>query len=673
MEENFEGLTKGGWHKEDFKTLTSQLKERESLLRLKRRWLMGLPLSKREQERVEELLPPNDKILPESLVREDDLNYDDIRSCIERGYNAHNCKMENHGVLEGLQIFNSHEDLKDVLFLLDDMTNKGLYTFVEILTGGLVKYEKTNCGMKKIIREFLPKVLADKSDISKTKLEHIFRLLKDGTIFRGYQAVCATPSEAYRAAGMKILEGLEDFPFRALNAMHRKLREVRGYIPTLQPPKSGWNRDGLINVIRKKCLKMLLDLSNGNEPAESLAGALGVAGLTLKLILNQPAAVDFRKFSPEIEALQNDLARAIFFVNDAKRVSLIELRRAHSLLSPNVEMSVRSLRMAVRNLLTEYLFECSDMDKVPNCLLETLDIIINNRYRRQLLRKLPSSRIHTKEEIQKEVEHVLIISAQAKEVVWNILPEYAFDQDFFHAYMEDFEQSDILSMSDDNEQVMENPQYPGHYSHDSYRGSESICETSPVSTAKSNCFSPLLSPSSKLDVPLISFHATEMDSDKNHSFVHSAKYEDSKILDCSCTDRKDHVSGCFGECGLAFPDPLKVTIKKKLFSLSNSPDPSHNEIRDGKTTKFSLSTPKLEFSDAPVEQKIPFPQQSRSVNRYLEVQDACDAVSMVAYKFVGQMLDELAKMEGLELQQCDRLYLRSGASVHEDAEGLGVE
>ncbi|XP_075497176.1 uncharacterized protein LOC142534122 isoform X2 [Primulina tabacum] len=580
--------------------------------------------------------------------------------------------MENHGVLEGLQIFNSHDDLKDVFFLLDDMTNKGLYSFVEILTGGLVKYEKTNWCMKKIIREFLPEVLADKSDISKTRLKHIFQLLKDVTIFRGYQAVCPTPSEAYCAAGIKILDGLEDFPFRALSAMHRKVRGVRGYIPTLQSPKSGWSRDGLINVIRKKCMEMLLDLSNGNEPAESLAGALGVAGLTLKLILNQPAAIEFRKFSPEIEALQNDIARAIFFINDPKRVSLIEVRRVNVLLSPNVEMSIRSLRRAVRNLLTEYLFECSDMDKVPNCLLETLDIIINNRSRRPRLRRSPSSGIHTKElveeEIQKEVEYVLIVSAQAKEVVWNILPEYAFDRDFSNAYMEDLEKSDILYISDDDEQVRENPQYGGHYSHDSYCGSESICETSPVSTAKSNCFSPLLSPSSKLDVPLMSFHTTKMDPDKNHSFVHSAKCGDSKVLDCSFTDTKHNLPGCFGGCGLAYPDPLKATIKKKLFSLSNSPDTSHNEISGGKTTKFSFSTSKLEFSDAPVEQKIPFPEQSRSVNQYLEVQEACDAVSMVAYRFIGHMLDELAKMKGLELRQCDRLYLRSSASVLKDSE-----
>ncbi|KZV34655.1 hypothetical protein F511_12458 [Dorcoceras hygrometricum] len=144
--------------------------------------------------------------------------------------------------------------------------------------------------------------------------------------------------------------------------MYKKVIGARGYIPTLQSPKSGWSRDGLINVIRKKCTDMLLDLGNGNEPAESLAGALGVAGLTLKLIVNQPVGIDFRTF----------------------------------------------------HLLTDYLLECSDMDKVPNFYWELLTLYID-------LKSHVSLEIHTKELMKEEIQ---------KEVVWNILSEHAFDQDF---------------------------------------------------------------------------------------------------------------------------------------------------------------------------------------------------------------------------------------------------
>ncbi|KAL0407753.1 UNVERIFIED_CONTAM: hypothetical protein Sradi_1709700 [Sesamum radiatum] len=160
MVENFQGVLKKEWYREDLKVFTSHIKEHESLLRLKRR------------------------MLPESLLREDDVSYEDIRTCIEIGFGAH--------------------------------------------------------------------------DYSK---------------------------EPYRAAAVKVLDRLEDFPFRALIAMHRKLKGVR----------------------------------------------------------------DFRKFSPETEALHNDIAKAIHLLDDSKRVSLIELKKVQILLDPNSELSVRSLRMAVRN------------------------------------------------------------------------------------------------------------------------------------------------------------------------------------------------------------------------------------------------------------------------------------------------------------------------------------
>ncbi|CAI9774629.1 unnamed protein product [Fraxinus pennsylvanica] len=95
MEEHFEEAIKHEWYKDDFKTIASQIKEQENLLRLKRRWLMDLPLSKREQQQIEELLPPNDKILPESLLREDDVCYENIRTFVEKGFGACKCEMEH--------------------------------------------------------------------------------------------------------------------------------------------------------------------------------------------------------------------------------------------------------------------------------------------------------------------------------------------------------------------------------------------------------------------------------------------------------------------------------------------------------------------------------------------------------------------------------------------------
>lgn len=45
---------------EDCKSLLSELKEEDKRLRLKRRWLMDLPLSERESKRIKELNPLSD-------------------------------------------------------------------------------------------------------------------------------------------------------------------------------------------------------------------------------------------------------------------------------------------------------------------------------------------------------------------------------------------------------------------------------------------------------------------------------------------------------------------------------------------------------------------------------------------------------------------------------------
>ncbi|KAL6530412.1 hypothetical protein OROHE_014765 [Orobanche hederae] len=588
MAENVEGVLKKEWYVKDVKALTSQLREHESLLRLKRRWLMDLPLSVTDQKRVDELLSLDDKVLPESLIREDDLSYEDIRTCIEMGFGARKHVKEQHCVQEDVQVFNSRDCFQDLCFLLDDMTNKGLCSLLNILTGGMIKYEKTNLSMKRTIEELLPKVIADTSNISKTKLKQVFQLLKDPNNFRGNQIPCLTASEAYRAAAISVLDGLEDFPMKALLAMRRKLKGVRGYVPSLQPAECGLGRDKLITIVKEMCMEMLLHLGEGNEPSKELAGALGVAGLRLKLILNRSDVRDFRRFSPETESLQNSISKAIHLLNHPKKVSLIELKKLQLLVDPNCELSVRSLRTAMRNLLTEYLYECSDMDKVPDSLVETVDII-NRRSQLRSRKKRSSSEIRSspgelmKEVIQKELEHVLIVSAQAKEVVLNLLPEHEYYEDFANAYVEDYKGSNAFCISDDDDvhddQVGDISEHCELYSCDSYGQTEGFGETGLVNS----------------------------DSDEAGGFVQSLSCKESRVLGLNQND-------------FNFPETDIVS------------------------------------------------QQIRSCNHYLEVQEACDATTMVAYRFVGHVLGKLAKIEDLELYQGDRLYLQSHSSVPEDSE-----
>lgn len=679
--EYFEEVIKQEWYKEDFKTIASQIKEQENLLRLKRRWLMDLPLSKREQQQIEELLPPNDKILPESMLREDDVCYENIRTFVEKGFVARKCEMEYQLTQEDIQNFDLFNDLKEFYPLLDDMTNRGLCSFLEILTDGMIKFEKTNWRMKSTIKYYLKTHSREKNDNSEKKLKLLCQLLKDPKNFRINPVALSSRSKSYRSAAIKVLDGLEDMPYRTLSAMHRKLRGVR-FNPTMKFHKSGWGRDRLISVVKKRCMKMLLKLGEGDETPEPLAGALAVASLTLKLMHDSPV-IDFQKFLPETEALQNDIAKAIWLLNDAKRVSLIELKKLQFLLDPSTELSDKSFRMAVRNLLTDYLFECSDMDNVPDCLLETLSII-NRRSELPSRRKRLSSKVHSsshelmKEEIENEVECILTASAQAKQIVWDILSEHRLDQDFADAYMEDLEESETTATSDDDsEEELNLPQLDRFDSHDPDDQMESIGEINPVvtnspaSTSKTDNCSPLLSPNERLNVTLESMHINEVESIETFRLVHSPSCIESKIsCDIQNMDRNQHPSGSTGELRMACSD-MPLTAKENVSTPPISPDKNSNR-NDDESQEISINSaeiPKYEFSENfSGEPSNMVNNQSKPVNQYLEVQDACDKTIMVAYDLIGFILDEYSEIEDIDLYQGDKSYLRNRASVPRDSE-----
>ncbi|KAL1546396.1 hypothetical protein AAHA92_22998 [Salvia divinorum] len=644
MAEDFVGALGQEWNNTDLRILADQIGGYESTMRLKRRWLMDLPLSQSAQYRIDKLLPPNDMILPESFLREDDVGYEDIRTCIEKAFGTPNSQDEPICDQDGVIVFNSSDGFQEVSFLLEAMTNKGLCSFASILTEGLDIFDKTNWGVMKTIKELLPKVIADKNDISRSKLKRCSLLLKDQTNFQCNKTIHFT-AEPYCVAAFKVLEGLEYFPSRALYAMHRKVKGIKGYIPcsNIQPT---YSKDYLVKVVRNEFTKMLSNIGEVDEPPEELVGALGVASLTLKLIMNRPVVREFRRFSPEMVALHNDIAKAIHLLNKPKEVCLIKSRKEVSrkvqlLLAP--KLNTRKLHMAIQNILFDYLYECSDMENVPGCLIESLDII-NKRGqlgspKKSYSKVLSSSKELMKEEIEKEMHLLLNISAQAKEVVANLLPEHEFDEEFARAYMEDFHGSDSHYVIYDDLQMEDDSQHFEYHSYSSYDQTESTGETNPeefnlpVRRSKRNKRLPP-SPNSQCS---------------GKEFPSECKAEESKPA-CS--------------------DSAKVTTKPCMSFLSPSParKSSHIEYKYEEATSCSPGTTKNGFSHIKVEETDIVDQQSKSVNGYLELQEACDATSIAAYHFVGYMLDTLAKTEGIELHQDDRLYLHSHTPVLEGTE-----
>ncbi|XP_047982891.1 uncharacterized protein LOC125223681 [Salvia hispanica] len=624
MAEDFVGPLEQECYNDDVRVQADQVGWHEAAMRLKRRWLMDLPLSKSEQKRIDKLLPPNDMILPESFLRKDDGGYEDIRTCIEKAFEIPNSQEDHIFDRDGVILLNSSDGFQEVSFLLEAMTDKGLCSFASILTEGLDIFDQTNGGVMNTIKELLPKFIADKNDISRSKLKRCSLLLRDPTNFGCNMTMHFTP-ESCCVAAFKVLEELEHFPSRALHAMVRKLKGIKGHIPcpVIRPTRT---RDKLAKMVSIEFTKMVSNIGGGDEPREELVGALGVASLTLNLILNRPVIRDFGRFSPQMVALHKDIAKAIHVLNELKDVlksskegqSILESRKVlMSKVQPLLAPQLNSYRvpMSIRNILFDYLYECSDMENIPGCLIESLDII-NNRPQLGSAKKssskvLSSSKELMKEEIEKEVQLLLNISAQAKEVVANLLPEHKFDEEFVHSNMEDFHGSDSHRVFCDHLQMEDDLQHFEFHSCSSYVQTESIGETNPE----------------EFSLP-----------------VHRSKRN--KRLPPSPN------SQCLGK---EFPSECKAEESKPACS-------------DSAKVTTKARTTKNGFSDIKVEETDIVDQQSKSVNRYLELQEACDATSIAAYHFVGYMLDTLAKTEGIELNKDDRFYLRSRTPVLKDTE-----
>ncbi|KAK9288207.1 hypothetical protein L1049_016656 [Liquidambar formosana] len=632
----------------DCESLWSEMKRQEKQLKRKRRWLMGLPTSKSEGKKSKGSKFLKDRSLPESLLRGDDVFYETVKTCVEEAFGACSVGRRHHVVQDDMQVSDMPNIARVLITRLDDLTNKGLYLLAMMLTGGSAKFEKTCWRMKKVIRESFPKILKNQNHNDR-QLEVSTQLSQFLTNPHNFRKNCVTfftlASQSRQAAVIKVLDGLEALPFQALIAMHKKLRGVHGGMPQLQCGKSGWNRNLLIDQVRKTCKKMLSVLDKGDEIQEPLAKAMAVAGLSSKLTgFQNPAVTEFQQFPLEIEIMQNEIAKAIWLIKKMDRS--LELKNLKLLLDPNAQFSNGHLRPAIKKMLTQYLFECSDMDNIPNSLIETLAIINTSSHRSILHRCFP------KEEIEEEVECILCVSAQTKQIVLDLLPDYEFDQDFMDAYMEDLEESDDDSGYKDDD--MHQPEINNLQSCwfqmndldgpvESFGESKPIDSRPPTSTSRVNDSSPLITPNKRL---------------KGDSVE---RLEPENIIGIDSADPQRFVS-------------LDITDRNGLFPLQSpsrgldgkSVEREESEHYTGMDSSNSPDLFSIDFSCG--EAQFMPKKQGTCRNQYLSIQEACDETSMVAYRLIGHILEEFAQIEGSNLDLNDELYLRGDNSIPEDSQ-----
>lgn len=543
--------------------------------------------------------------------------YETVKSFVERGVNGFKGEKEQ-ALGKNMLPIELPNDVQCLLSLLDYMTNKCLCSVADMLTHGSVNFEKIRWKMKKVIKDHLQKMILSPND---DLFEKLSPLLKDPSSFRMSPVKFLEPSsQSYEAAVLNVLDELDELPTCALLAMHRKVRGIRGYIPQVIPPKHGWRRDKLISVLRKTCVEMLSASGEGSESRELLNKAMGVAVLALKLTPGNQYVTDLRKFSPELEVLHMEITEAIWSLN--RRVRFPELKKLQLLLDPGSKLSKRSSRSAIRNLLTEYLFECSDMDSTPDGLLKAL-VIVNKKSR------CASRKYFSKEDIEKEVECIMSLGAHTKQIVWDLSLEHEFDYDFADSYMEVLEESD-----DDtyyvNENVNNKPlDYCRFGSNERHDPLESITESISANFTTEPQDAQDFCPTSQDRI-----FKTELDS-----------------MQFTCINTVDS-SDVFSPSGLE-------TNKTEAQSACISPH-SFNGNLVMKEEPINYSASNISGRDISDKKRI-------DNKPYLVIQGASDETSLFAYRLLGHLMNEFAEIEGLPLDVDDVAYLRCGeAYLNED-------
>ncbi|XP_062090061.1 uncharacterized protein LOC133796527 [Humulus lupulus] len=449
-------MEKPNFLQSDCHSILSTIKHEEKQIQLKRRWLLDLPSSEAglNQSKKHKILQT--RSLPESFLREDDIFYDTVKSCVEEAFGVRPVVTGNEVEVDkdGLEFLHMPNNItKVILSCVDNLTTKGLYLLAEILTEGRMEFVKTRWKMKKVVRESVSVIFGGQNyNRPRTIMEisgHLIQLLNGPGNFQDNLVPFFTSKSAIQqAAAMKVLNVLESFSTQILIAMYRKLKGHKRKTPQLLPNRCGWNREYLLNQVREVCKKMLSEIGKGDQLPEPLSKALAIACLALKLApgFHNSSTTEFCQLSDEIKVLQNELIKAIWLVRT--NVGLPELKNIKNLVDPNAKVSNKSLRKAIWKFLVEYLVQCSDLDSIPKSLYKTLSIINGKS------RSTPEG-FTLKEAIDEEVECILNVSAHAKQIFWDLLPAHDFDVDFTDAYMHDLSESDddCGYVDDETEQV----------------------------------------------------------------------------------------------------------------------------------------------------------------------------------------------------------------------------
>ena len=211
---------------------------------------------------------------------------------IEQSFGLQTNCYNHHIVLDGLKLFKLQkqkdgslcpESLKIMHCTISKLSNGALDSVANIVTHNGTSFRKTRPAMMKIVKDYLPKYLAElDSEGSKILLSGI---LTSPCSYQSDYVSLATPvSPMLLSSIIEALAVLDGISQQAAIAINRKL--IRKSCPPkfLHVSRTS-SRSHLVNLIRERCESMIAKLQEGKDLPKNFAKALSVMKLYQKLTL----------------------------------------------------------------------------------------------------------------------------------------------------------------------------------------------------------------------------------------------------------------------------------------------------------------------------------------------------------------------------------------------------
>ncbi|GJM91566.1 hypothetical protein PR202_ga07949 [Eleusine coracana subsp. coracana] len=350
-----------------------------------------------------------------------------VRATIEKSLSSEHNDYTHHLVRDGLRLFDFQEkqnvavdpeSLDIMRSTISKLNYEALRSVACIVSHNKSSLDNSRQLMEDIVKSHLPRYLTNLDN--KDATSQLFNIFRNPCSYQSGSVSLVTPfSSELLTVIHHALDGLDGMPTQVLLAMNRKLRE-KSFTPKFGKVARFSKRGHVVEAVRKRCNKILTELEEGNYLPKKLAKAMSVVNLYRKQKLRSAdfSLSEFFPFTKETLTMQNDTLNAIWYVQKLRHD---KLKLARPILDQYCMVERTHFKVALRNYLTECLFECDEAG-LPDEALRAIAFI--NRISRH------QKAVSPEERMEAEVDAVLDLSSHLKALAHYCTGECSCDEEF---------------------------------------------------------------------------------------------------------------------------------------------------------------------------------------------------------------------------------------------------